>query len=187
MFNRKTRLIATLAIVMTPLVASAPVMAMGEAKPNKFWWPEQVDLSPLRDQGIESNPFGADFDYAAEFATLDLDAVKQDIEALMTDSQDWWPADWGHYGGLMIRLAWHSAGTYRVSDGRDFVVCRTGGIGRRLEPAGQARHEGHSNHQRRQEHEYRAHTRQHQGQSLGDQFVLHLLPLPFCDGPIILV
>ena len=118
MFNRKTRLIATLAIVMTPLVASAPVMAMGEAKPNKFWWPEQVELSPLRDQGIESNPFGADFDYAAEFATLDLDAVKQDIEALMTDSQDWWPADWGHYGGLFIRMAWHSAGTYRTADGR---------------------------------------------------------------------
>ncbi|MEJ2384580.1 MAG: catalase-peroxidase, partial [Xanthomonadales bacterium] len=93
-------------------------MAMGEAKPNKFWWPEQVDLSPLRDHGIESNPYGADFDYAAEFATLDLAAVKQDIEALMTDSQDWWPADWGHYGPFFIRMAWHSAGTYREGDGR---------------------------------------------------------------------
>ena len=72
---RKKRLIAALAVVMTPLMATTPVWAMGEAKPNKFWWPEQVDLSPLRDQGIESNPYGADFDYAAEFATLDLDAV----------------------------------------------------------------------------------------------------------------
>ena len=118
MLIRKTRLLATLAVMMTPLVAAAPAMAMGEAKPNKFWWPEQVDLSPLRDQGIESNPYGADFDYAAEFATLDLDAVKKDIEALMTDSQDWWPADWGHYGPFFIRMAWHSAGTYREGDGR---------------------------------------------------------------------
>ena len=115
---RKKRLIATLAVVMTPLVATTPVWAMGEAKPNKFWWPEQVNLSPLRDHGIESNPFGADFDYAAEFETLDLDAVKKDIEALMTDSQDWWPADWGHYGPFFIRMAWHSAGTYRTLDGR---------------------------------------------------------------------
>jgi catalase-peroxidase len=118
MNTRKRRLIAALAVVMTPLVASTPVMAMGEAKPNKFWWPEQVDLSPLRDHGIESNPYGAGFDYAAEFATLDLEAVKQDIEALMTDSQDWWPADWGHYGPFFIRMAWHSAGTYREGDGR---------------------------------------------------------------------
>ena len=115
---RKKRLIAALAVVMTPLMATTPVWAMGEAKPNKFWWPEQVNLSPLRDHGIESNPFGADFDYAAEFATLDLDAVKKDVEALMTDSQDWWPADWGHYGPFFIRMAWHSAGTYREGDGR---------------------------------------------------------------------
>jgi catalase-peroxidase len=77
-----------------------------------------VDLGPLRAHGAESNPMGDDFDYAAGFATLDLDAVKQDIEAVMTDSQDWWPADYGHYGPFFIRMAWHSAGTYRVADGR---------------------------------------------------------------------
>jgi catalase-peroxidase len=87
-------------------------------KSNKFWWPDQVDLTPLRAHSPESNPLGADFDYAAEFAKLDLDALKKDLEALMTDSQDWWPADYGHYGGLMIRMAWHSAGTYRTLDGR---------------------------------------------------------------------
>jgi catalase-peroxidase len=88
------------------------------AKSNQFWWPDQLDLSPLRAHGIESNPLGADFDYAAEFAKLDLDAVKADIEAVMTDSQDWWPADYGHYGPFFIRMAWHSAGTYRTLDGR---------------------------------------------------------------------
>jgi catalase-peroxidase len=88
------------------------------AKPNKFWWPDQVDLSPLRDHGPTSNPLGEDFNYAAAFAALDLDAVKKDITDVMTTSQDWWPADWGHYGGLFIRMAWHSAGTYRTLDGR---------------------------------------------------------------------
>ena len=100
------------------VMLSGSVHADSMAKPNKFWWPEQLDLSPLRTHGIESNPMGADFSYAEEFATLDLDAVKSDIEALMTDSQDWWPADYGHYGGLFIRMAWHSAGTYRTADGR---------------------------------------------------------------------
>ena len=103
---------------MSPLVPSSPAIAEGMAKPNQFWWPEQVDLSPLRAHGVESNPMGADFDYAAAFATLDLDEVKQDIEAVMTDSQDWWPADYGHYGPFFIRMAWHSAGTYRTLDGR---------------------------------------------------------------------
>ncbi|MEJ2273983.1 MAG: catalase/peroxidase HPI [Woeseiaceae bacterium] len=91
---------------------------MGEPKPNQFWWPEQVDLSPLRLHSPASNPMGEDFDYAEAFAALDLDAVKQDLEVLMTDSQDWWPADWGHYGPFFIRMAWHSAGTYRTIDGR---------------------------------------------------------------------
>jgi catalase-peroxidase len=88
------------------------------APSNADWWPNQLKLGILHQHSAESNPMGADFDYAAEFKTLDLDAVVRDLTALMTDSQDWWPADWGHYGGLMVRMAWHSAGTYRVADGR---------------------------------------------------------------------
>jgi catalase-peroxidase len=82
------------------------------------WWPNQLDLTVLRRGPSAADPMGADFDYAAEFATLDLEAVRRDLLALMTDSQEWWPADYGHYGPLFIRMAWHSAGTYRVSDGR---------------------------------------------------------------------
>jgi len=85
---------------------------------NQDWWPERLRLEGLNQHAPRSNPMGAAFDYATEFKTLDLDAVIVDLHALMTDSQDWWPADFGHYGGLFIRLAWHSAGTYRVSDGR---------------------------------------------------------------------
>ena len=85
---------------------------------NRFWWPDQLDLGPLRQQTAESNPMGHDFNYAEEFSTLDLAAVKKEIEAVMTTSQDWWPADYGHYGPLFIRMAWHGAGTYRVADGR---------------------------------------------------------------------
>ncbi|MBW6527768.1 catalase/peroxidase HPI [Sphingomonas sp. RHCKR7] len=85
---------------------------------NREWWPEGLSLAALNQHSPRSNPLGADFDYAAAFATLDLDAVMADLKALMTDSQDWWPADFGHYGGLFIRLAWHSAGTYRITDGR---------------------------------------------------------------------
>jgi catalase-peroxidase len=107
-----------MAVAMSPMVASNSALAEGMAKPNKFWWPDQVDLSPLRDHGPTSNPLGEDFNYAAAFAALDLDAVKKDITDVMTTSQDWWPADWGHYGGLFIRMAWHSAGTYRTLDGR---------------------------------------------------------------------
>ncbi|TQF70262.1 catalase/peroxidase HPI [Pseudoalteromonas luteoviolacea] len=87
-------------------------------KTNQFWWPEQLDLSPLRQHGIKSNPYGEDFDYRNEFIKLDLEKVKADIKSTLTNSQDWWPADWGHYGPLMIRMAWHSAGVYRVHDGR---------------------------------------------------------------------
>ncbi len=89
-----------------------------QAPTNRFWWPDLLDLSPLRQQAPASSPMGDDFDYAEEFKTLDLAAVKKDIEAVMTASQDWWPADYGHYGPLMIRMAWHGAGTYRVADGR---------------------------------------------------------------------
>ena len=118
MRNSSLTKLAALAVVMTPLAASNTAFAMGEPKPNQFWWPEQVDLSPLRLHSPASDPMGDDFDYAEAFAKLDLDAVKKDLEVLMTDSQDWWPADWGHYGPFFIRMAWHSAGTYRTIDGR---------------------------------------------------------------------
>ena len=90
----------------------------GKAKENRFWWPEQLDLSPLREQSPESNPYGETFNYAEEFKKLDLEALKKDIDELLTNSQDWWPADYGNYGPLFIRMAWHSAGTYRTVDGR---------------------------------------------------------------------
>ncbi len=85
---------------------------------NRDWWPNLLDLQVLHRNSDLSDPMGETFDYAAEFKTLDLNAVMNDLKALMTDSQDWWPADFGHYGGLMIRMAWHSAGTYRITDGR---------------------------------------------------------------------
>ena len=85
---------------------------------NQYWWPEQLNLRPLNKNSPLIDPMGDDFDYAAEFERLDLNAVKADIEAALTNSQDWWPADYGHYGPLIIRMAWHSAGTYRVFDGR---------------------------------------------------------------------
>jgi catalase-peroxidase len=90
----------------------------GSRRGNRDWWPQQLSLHTLTQHSPRANPMGAEFDYAEAFKSLDLDAVIKDLHALMTDSQDWWPADYGHYGGLFIRMAWHSAGTYRVADGR---------------------------------------------------------------------
>ncbi|MGH1541739.1 MAG: catalase/peroxidase HPI [Arenicella sp.] len=91
---------------------------VGEAKPNQFWWPDQLNLSPLRDHDSRSNPLGEDFDYITAFQSLDIDAAKKDINKLLTTSQEWWPADFGNYGPFFIRMSWHSAGTYRTLDGR---------------------------------------------------------------------
>ncbi len=118
MFKKLATSLAAFAIAALPLVPTVAVSAQGEPRPNQFWWPEQLDLSSLRQHGVESNPLGGEFDYAKAFASLDLNAVKQDIAKVLTTSQVWWPADYGNYGPLFIRMAWHSAGTYRVSDGR---------------------------------------------------------------------
>jgi len=101
-----------------PFSGGAPKHTVAGAKSNAHWWPNQLQLGILHQHSAKSDPMGEAFNYAEEFKTLDLDAVTRDLHALMTDSQDWWPADFGHYGPLFVRMAWHSAGTYRVSDGR---------------------------------------------------------------------
>ncbi len=88
------------------------------AKPNTDWWPKALSFDILHQQDTKTNPMGKDFNYREALKQLDVEALKKDLKALMTDSQPWWPADWGHYGGLMIRMAWHSAGSYRSADGR---------------------------------------------------------------------
>ena len=95
-----------------------PFTGGSRGRTNRHWWPDALDIEMLHRNSALSDPMGKDFDYAREFKTLDLEAVIKDLHALMTDSQEWWPADFGHYGGLMIRMAWHSAGTYRITDGR---------------------------------------------------------------------
>jgi len=101
-----------------PPEGKCPFTGHGRVNTNRDWWPNQIDLGVLHQHSSLSNPMGEAFDYAQEFDSLDLKAVIADLKALMTDSQDWWPADFGHYGGLFIRMAWHSAGTYRIADGR---------------------------------------------------------------------
>ncbi len=96
----------------------APEPSPHRPRTNQDWWPNQLDLQVLHQHSPRGNPMGADFDYAEEFKTLDVEALKQDVVDLMTDSQDWWPADYGHYGPLFIRMSWHAAGTYRIEDGR---------------------------------------------------------------------
>jgi len=129
--NAKSKLLLTaLALALTPLPAMAAEMNAGRPVSNQFWWPELLDLKPLRQNAVESNPLGGEFDYAAAFAKLDLNAVKADINAALTQSQPWWPADYGNYGPFFIRMAWHSAGTYRTFDGRGGA----GGGQQRFEP-----------------------------------------------------
>ena len=110
--------------------AAGAALADGPAKPNQFWWPDHLNLAPLRQHAAESDPLGPDFDYARAFASLPLDQVKQDIKKVLTTSQDWWPADFGNYGPFFIRMAWHGAGTYRLNDGRGGA----GGAQQRFEP-----------------------------------------------------
>ncbi len=128
-------LIMSLGLSTAPALAAEAALAAAPATParpmnNQRWWPEQIDLKALRQQGVESNPLAGRFDYAAAFAKLDLAAVKKDIAAVLTTSQPWWPADYGNYGPFFIRMAWHSAGTYRIADGRGGA----GGGQQRFEP-----------------------------------------------------
>jgi catalase-peroxidase len=118
MTNKKRPILSALTLAVTLAIGSGSAVAKTGMTDNQFWWPEQLNLAPLRQHSVESNPYGPNFNYAEQFKTLDLAAVKKDIETLLTTSQDWWPADWGHYGPFMIRMAWHSAGVYRIFDGR---------------------------------------------------------------------
>lgn len=127
--TQRISLLALLACLILPFGAG---LAFADSKPKttQFWWPELLDLSPLRQHAAESNPMGEAFNYAEAFNSIDLKELKQEIETVMTTSQPWWPADYGHYGPFFIRMAWHSSGTYRVTDGRGGA----GGGQQRFEP-----------------------------------------------------
>jgi catalase-peroxidase len=118
MFRQAAKTVVVVATLMSMTALTTSAWANEDPRPNQFWWPDTLDLSPLRQHAAESNPLGKDFNYAKEFQTLDLNAVKKDIAAVLTTSQDWWPSDYGNYGPFFIRMAWHGAGTYRISDGR---------------------------------------------------------------------
>jgi len=118
MFKQFIPSMTALAIGVSAAMSVQAAQAQQDMPDNDYWWPNALDLEPLRQHSPESDPLGEDFDYAEAFSNLDLDALKADLADLMTTSQDWWPADYGHYGPFFIRMAWHSAGTYRMSDGR---------------------------------------------------------------------
>jgi len=130
MLIKKTFLLSALAVAISTALSASPALAETKPTTSSFWWPEQLDLKPLRQNSDESNPLGKNFNYAEEFKKLDLKAVKKDIAAVMKTPQAWWPADYGHYGPFFIRMAWHSAGVYRVFDGRGGA----GGGQQRFEP-----------------------------------------------------
>jgi catalase-peroxidase len=118
MYKKATNVAVVLSTILSMTIPIMSVCAESTPRPNQFWWPDQLDLSPLRQHAAESNPLGKDFNYAKEFKRLDLNALRKDIQAVLTTSQDWWPADYGNYGPFFIRMAWHGAGTYRITDGR---------------------------------------------------------------------
>ncbi len=118
MYRSTITVFTLLAITLSPTFLVNPAFAQGKAISNQSWWPDKLDLSPLRQHASGSNPMGTGFNYAEEFQSLNLTAVKKDIASVLTTSQDWWPSDFGNYGPFFIRMAWHSAGTYRMADGR---------------------------------------------------------------------
>lgn len=128
--RRSVQVLVVQATLISMASQALPAMADGAPRSNQFWWPERLDLSPLRQHAAESDPFGKDFNYAKEFQSLDLKQVKADIENVLKTSQDWWPSDYGNYGPFFIRMSWHSAGTYRIYDGRGGA----GGGQQRFEP-----------------------------------------------------